>query len=288
MRRDSSPPLPPDHHSRRSPHPDQHRIQSNISIVTSVALPSLSLSLFHFPLPLSSSLIGASSLSLSRPSMPLPSAMMIPRSASPLALTDHGVALRAPKSLPTTFTFVSAAWYQDPPRPRSSPCVDLQDSAQGGDAQQLDATARNPQKKALRMPFPNLTPRRKAPVPSWPIQNRGQSWPPDQDGDRANGLGSVINGVTLEQESVQVQSAPPPARIEARPLAPPVPVSTGVANSVFFVVQQTMAGRGLPNLKLVVPDGRAVYCWREIIEAACPAFIDGKSCSVKSPPCHLD
>ncbi|CAO1616483.1 unnamed protein product [Parajaminaea phylloscopi] len=35
-----------------------------------------------------------------------------------------------------------------------------------------------------------------------------------------------------------------------------------------------MQGRGLPNLKLVVADGRSVYCWREIIENACPAFID--------------
>lgn len=58
----------------------------------------------------------------------------------------------------------------------------------------------------------------------------------------------------------------------------------GVSSSTFFIVDKTMSGQGLPNLKFVIDDGngsargrgQAVYCWREIIEAACPALIDGE------------
>lgn len=72
---------------------------------------------------------------------------------------------------------------------------------------------------------------------------------------------------------------------EFRPSSAPQPNTVdGVSSSVFYLVNKTMQGRGLPNLKLVLTDDEgdirgqgAVYCWREVIEAACPALIDAVS-----------
>ncbi|CAO1627429.1 unnamed protein product [Jaminaea pallidilutea] len=72
---------------------------------------------------------------------------------------------------------------------------------------------------------------------------------------------------------------------ELRPSSAPQPNTVdGVSSSVFYLVNKTMQGRGLPNLKLVLTDDEgdlrgqgAVYCWREVIEAACPALIDAVS-----------
>lgn len=237
-------------------------------------LASLSLSLYLFPLALPPSMTATQSavLSLSRTSHP------------PFALTEHGIAPRYTKTLPTTLISTTAAWHLNIP-PRSTSLSGVS-----------DCPRRHKALPAITMQFPKLpNPHRRKhskslSTPSWPLS-------------RVSGLSPVFSGEheqphnlldgngclepTHKAAATAVAAAPEHTtngngHIEISPtpslrtLAQSVPTVDDVATSAFFVVSQTMQGRGLPNLKLVVPGGQAVYCWREIVEAACPSFIDGE------------
>ncbi|PWN25881.1 hypothetical protein BDZ90DRAFT_65374 [Jaminaea rosea] len=59
------------------------------------------------------------------------------------------------------------------------------------------------------------------------------------------------------------------------------PMFDSVSPSALYIVDKTMKGQGLPNLKFIIDGhstssttGMAVYAWREVIERVCPKLID--------------